>query len=346
MKNKTKGFFDYEFRQEKLGTYKDPLQTLDGLIEWESFRTIIEGAFPEVDYSKGGRPPYDKLMLFKVLILQSYYNLSDHQTEFQIADRITFMRFLGIELYQSVPDSNTIRNFREVLTSTGVIDQVFVAFGQRLNDAGLILKEGSIHDATFVTAPRQRNSREENKLLKEDQTPPDWSDKKLSHKDVEAKWTKKNGQVYFGYKNHIKADIGSKLIIDFETTAAHVHDGEVFEELLSPLDSGKPIYGDSAYQSMDKETMLKKNEIVSQIHEKGARNHPLTEEQKKSNRLKSTIRAQVEHPFGWMHRNCKELMVKTIGLARATAKITLLNLVYNMHRATYLIKLQGRTMPI
>jgi len=346
MKNKTKGFFDFEFRQQKIANYKDPLQKLDELIEWESFRALIEGAFPKVDYSKGGRPPYDKILLFKTLILQTYYNLSDVQTEYQIVDRISFMRFLNLELHDDVPDSNTIRNFREALAIAGVIDQAFVAFGQRLKDGGFILQEGSIVDATFVTAPRQRNSREENALLKKNETPADWSGKKRAHKDVDAKWTKKNNQVYFGYKNHVKVNIDSKLITNFETTAAHEADGELLEELMNAEDKGKPMYGDSAYRSTEKEGMLKQREVISQIHEKGARNHPLTEEQVKSNHKKSTKRAQVEHPFAWMHRNCGELIVKTIGLARATAKITLLNLVYNMHRVTVLMKAKEITMPI
>jgi len=346
MKNKTKGFFDFEFRQQKIANYKDPLQKLNELIDWESFRTLLESAYPKVDYSRGGRPPYDKTLLFKVLILQAYYNLSDIQTEYQIVDRISFMRFLNLELHDDVPDSNTIRNFRETLTNAGVIDEMFIAFGQRIDNAGFILKEGSITDATFVTAPRQRNSREENALLKKDEIPTEWSDKKRSHKDVDAKWTKKNNQLYFGYKNHVKVNIDSKLIVGFETTAAHESDGEVFEELLVPQDKGKPMYGDSAYRSEEKERMLKGKGIISQIHEKGARNHPLTEEQKENNRQKSTKRAQVEHPFAWMHRNCGELMVKTIGLVRATAKITLLNLVYNMHIVTNIMNIKDITVPI
>jgi IS5 family transposase len=217
-----------------------------------------------------------------------------------------------------------------------------VLFGERLQKAGLIAREGSIVDATFVEAPRQRNTRKENDQLKNDEIPQDWSEKKLSHKDVDAKWTKKNNENYFGYKNHVKIDSKSKLIIDFQTTAAQVHDGEMLEGLLDDMDKGKTIYGDSAYRSLEKEEMLKAKGIISHIHEKGSRNHPLTKEQKDSNREKSKIRARGEHPFAWMHRNCQQLMVRTVGLGRATAKITLLNLLYNMSRAIQIITNNGK----
>lgn len=346
MKQKSRALFDFIDHQAKLSQYNDPLQTLETFIDWEGFRALIEGCFPKVDYSKGGRPPYDKIMLFKVLVLQSLYNLSDGQAEFQIADRITFMRFLGLQLNDSVPDQNTIRGFREKLTEKGVIDALFVAFNTRLQTAGLFTKKGSIVDASFVTAPKQRNSREENGQLKKGEIPNEWSEKKKRHKDTDATWTKKNNQTYYGYKNHIKVDIGSKLITNFETTAASVHDSEILEELLQPSDSNKPLYGDSAYRSEEHEELLTEKKIKSQIHEKAYRNTPLTDKQKALNKKKSKIRARVEHVFGWMHRQGNELKVRVIGIERATAKITLINIVYNMTRAIQIIQSSRKRVSI
>ncbi len=346
MKNRTPTLFDFFDHQEKLLQYKDPLRKLHDHIDWEAFRHLIGQGLPKVDYSKGGRPPFDKLFLFKVLVLQSLYDLSDEQTEYQITDRHSFRRFLGIDYSDAIPDQNTIWMYREALTEAGIIDSLFISFNERLQQAGLVTKKGSIIDASIVAAPRQRNSREENEQIKQGVIPQGWSEKKRSHKDTDADWTKKNDQKFYGYKNHIKTDMGSKLITDFQTTPVSEHDGNVLEELLSEQDTHKPLYGDSAYRSREHEQLLKDKKIKSQIHQKGYRNQPLTEKQKQSNRKKSKIRAQVEHVFGWMHRRGGELKVRTIGLERATAKITLLNLCYNMHRSIQIMTCRGRSVPV
>lgn len=338
-----RGIFDFYNHQEKLQTkYKDPLSELNKFIDWEAFHPIIVAHHPIVDRNKGGRPPFDKLLMFKILVLQDLYNLSDEQAEYQIMDRSSFLRFLGLEHGDRVPDQNTIWHFREQLTTSGCLDALFEAFNTRIEAAGLITKKGSVVDASFVTAPIQRNSRKENETLKQGNVPQEWSKKKKSHKDTDAKWTKKNNETKFGYKNHIKTDKDSKLITNFETTSAEVHDSQVLDELMDDeKDAFKPLWADSAYKSEETEKKLADRKIKSEIHEKGARNNPLTEEQKETNRKKSSVRAQVEHVFGWMHRMGGEMKIKVIGLERATAKITVKNLTYNMVRSIHLVKSQG-----
>ena len=345
MKKQAATLFDYLDRQEKLGE-KDPLNALHSHINWEQFRALADQGFSEIDRSKGGRPGYDRLLLFKILVLQSLYNLSDAQTEFQIADRLTFQRFLGLGLNDRVPDQNTIRNYRESLTAAGVLDELFALFNARLESAGLYTKKGSMVDAGFVNAPRQRNTREENAQLKEGDVPESWSMKKRSHKDTDADWTKKNGETHFGYKNHIKAEVGSKLITRFQVTSASVHDSAVLADLLEEGDSDKPLYADSAYRSEEHETLLKEKRIESRIHERAYRNKPLTEEQQQNNRVRSKVRAGVEHVFGWMHRGGHELRVRTVGMERALARITLMNLVYNISRAIQIIRSGGRSVSV
>ncbi len=345
MKKQGATLFDYLDRQEKLGE-KDPLKTLQQHVNWEQFRGLVEQGFTGIDYSKGGRPAYDRLLLFKILVLQSLYNLSDAQTEFQIADRLTFQRFLGLGLNDRVPDQNTIWNFRESLSKAGILDELFALFNSRLESAGFYTKKGSMVDASFVTAPRQRNTREENAQLKEGDIPQEWSDKKRNHKDTDADWTKKNNQVYFGYKNHIKAEIGSKLITGFQVTPASVHDGDILAELVNGADADKPLYADSAYRGEKQEEMLKAKNIESRVHERAYRNKPLTDEQQENNKGKSKVRAQVEHIFGWMHRQGHELRVRTVGMERALARITLMNLVYNISRAIQLIRGGGRSVSV
>ena len=141
-------------------------------------------------------------------------------------------------------------------------------------------------------------------------------------------------------------DKESKLIVDFETSTACIHDSQLIENLIKDQPAGSTLHGDSAYRSEKIEQLLKQKKIISQIHEKGSRGNPLTQVQKNKNHLKSKIRAKVEHPFAWMHRNCQQLLVRTVGLQRATAKITLLNLIYNMSRAVHLITSKGKELSI
>jgi len=283
---------------------------------------------------KGGRRPYDYVMLFKILILQRYYNLSDEQVEFQVNDRMSFMRFLGLTIADDIPDSRTVWCFREQLTENEMIEPLFELFLAELNRIGLIVNDGKIIDASFVEVPRQRNSREENGLLKEGVTPRAWTEKprKLSQKDRDAKWTKKNGQRFFGYKNHVKIDKGSKMIKRYKVTDASVHDSQPLEDLLVEQDRGETLHADSAYTGAAQEQAIETKGLENQVHEKGYRNRPLTEEQKARNAEKSRVRARVEHVFGFMENSMGGMEIRSIGMKRATAIIGLSNLVYNMFR--------------
>jgi transposase len=154
------------------------LLELNSRIDWESFRTAIERAYQKTDPDKGGRPSYDKVMMFKILILQRLYELSDDALEFQIFDRWSFMRFLGLTMNDKVPDAKTIWLYRETLTKAGVIEEIFVQLTKTLGKMGLTVSSGKIIDATIMEAPKQRNTSEENKQIKSGETPEDWSEEK------------------------------------------------------------------------------------------------------------------------------------------------------------------------
>lgn len=280
-------------------------------------------------------------MLFKALVLQKLYGLSDEQLEYQINDRLSFMRFFGLELSDKVPDQKTFWLFRDALTKTGVIDQAFVLFRDRLRREGYIVQEGKIVDATLVKSPVQRNSRDENDQIKNGETPEDWSEEKRRQKDTDAAWTTKHGKHHYGYKNHIKVDAKSKLIDDFEVTPVNVHDSQVLEVLLDETDSGQPLSADSAYCSEEIRKVLKRKKIGCRIHKKGNRHVTLTPKQMEANRFKSKTRCRVEHVFATIRNRVKGLTVRCIGLMRSTADITLQNLVYNISRVDYLKKLEG-----
>lgn len=335
-----RGFFDEEYRMERLTTLNDPLVKMNRVIDWDGFRTTIELAFPQTDKKLGGRPAYDRVLLFKILILQKMYGLSDQGIEYHITDRLSFMRFLGLSIADRIPDEKTVWHYREQLTKAGVIDQLFVQLTERLRKAGLIVNEGKIIDAQIVSAPIQRNSRSDNSQIKNDEIPGHWSGNKRRQKDTDARWTKKHGRKYFGYKNHIKVDIKSKLIETFETSSANAHDSLFLEGLLDETDKGQRLYADSAYESDNHRKLLRRKKIHCYIHKKAKRNQPLTPKQKTANHIKSSVRARVEHPFGHMKKCIKGVSVKCIGLARATAQITLTNICYNLQRSIFLLQSQ------
>lgn len=337
---KPRGLFDEQYRLEKLSKQKDLLGKLSSHIDFEYFRKPLKQFFDKAtDVRKGGRPAYDHVLMFKILILQRYYNLSDDSIEYAVLDRLSFMRFLGLGINDPVPDAKTIWLFRDKLTQGNMIEKLFSALDRQLDKDGIIVHCGKLIDATIVEVPVQRNNREENKDIKEGKIPENWQDDehKLRQKDTDAQWVTHNGTDYFGYKNHIKADEKTLLITGYEVTAANVHDSVVLESLINKKeDGGQPLHADSAYRSEEIETMLRTKKVVSQIHEKGYRNHPLTKRQKQRNRKKSRVRARIEHVFGFMTNSMNDIYLHYRSLKRVAAGIGLMNLTYNLLRLVQL----------
>jgi len=333
---KQRGLFDEIERLEELTKLGDPLITLTEHIKWETFRPILNKIRIENpdNIKNAGRKPFDEVMMFRVIILQSLYGLSDDQMEFQLKDRRSFERFVsGGDMQCQMPDAKTIWLYKERFKEHGIARKVFRKFNHQLDKANLMARSGQIVDASFVEVPRQRNSRDDNKHIKEEGTPPEeWSDNKKRQKDVDARWTVKNKQKHFGYKNHIAADRKRKFIINYDVTSAEVHDSQPFFKVLGkPRKDNEPVWGDSAYRSEDNEKELAKKGFLSKIHEKGYRGRPLTERQRLRNTIKSRTRARVEHIFGSIHW-FKGNYLRCIGLERITEAVGMINLAYNMKR--------------
>jgi len=338
-KHKDYGFWDQDLRLSKLSQLGDPLEKLIKGIDFEIFRSILEDNLSKEPLGKGGRPPYDYVMMFKILILQRYYNISDDQVEFQINDRMSFMRFLDLSIADDIPDSKTVWLFREHLTDLDLVEDLFGLFLNELDKLGLIVNEGKIIDASFVEVPRQRNNREENKQIKAGEIPERFESNPhvKSQKDIDARWTKKNNVTYFGYKNHVKEDASSKIVVKYLVTDASVHDSQATDSLLDENDKREDFYGDSAYSGEPQEKIIISKKMNNKVCEKGTRNHPLTEDQKANNREKSRVRSRVEHIFGFMEMSMNEMYIQCIGIKRATAIIGLMNLTYNMYRKIQLM---------
>jgi IS5 family transposase len=336
-----RGLFDYEYQLESINQHQPPLQKLDKVIDWELFRAPIEEAFRIESKGPGGRPPFDRLMMFKIMVLQRYYNLSDEQTEFQIKDRLSFMQFLGLQIGDKVPDEKTLWAFKEQLKEKGLSQQLFDHFAQILSSNGIVAKEGSIVDASFVNVPRQRNNREENAQIKQGRIPESFeaNANKKAQKDCDARWTLKNGERHYGYKNHVNADMKTKLITKFTTSSANVHDSQKLEALIDDEDT--TVYADSAYASKTIKAHLERCGSRNHIHEKGCRHKPLQLQQQLTNKIKSKIRARVEHVFGYMTNSMNNgLNLRAIGKKRIDSLTALLNLTYNLFRYEQLVRLQ------
>jgi IS5 family transposase len=337
-----KGLFDEEFIVDRLSEIGNPLDKISVVIDFEYFRATLESKLLNTEKkNNAGAKPYDVVMMFKIMVLQRYYGLGDKQIEYQIVDRTSFKKFLGLETGDKVPDEKTVWLFRERLTTSGAIETLFGQFNGFLKDKDLIFNEGKLVDASFTIAPRQRNTREENAQIKNGEGKDLWNDKlnKKRHKDIDARWTEKNGEKFYGYKNHAKVDTKAKFVKKYVVTDASVHDSQVLNALLDEEDAGQPLYADSAYTGVNQEETIAKNKMKNEVHEKGYKGKPLTEEQRATNNIKSKTRARVEHVFGFMEQSMNGLCLKSIGIVRATGIIGLINLTYNLFRYEQVVRL-------
>ena len=254
------GFFDVDERLQRLSDLGDQLEAYAATVDFEMFRSPLEAALAYPDGMKGGRPAYDAVMMFKILVIQAQNNLSDERTEFLINDRLSFMRFLGLTLGERVPDAKTIWLFRERLTRAGLIETLFDRFDQAVRAAGYIAMSGQIVDASLIAAPKQRHTDAEKADVKAGRIPPDWSKNpaRLRQKDRDARWTVKFSKAKpradgttpvdiaiptFGYQNHISTDRRHGLIRKWAVTDAAAYEGRMLRHgLLDRTNTGSAVW--------------------------------------------------------------------------------------------------------
>ena len=329
-----KGFWDFEERQQELINKNKTLKHLNDIIPWELFRAELETIHKKDRKSNAGRKPTDVILMFKLLILQQLYNISDEELEYQVKDRLSFMEFLNLGLEDPVPDATTVWLFRQHLKDHNKMEPLFEEFSNYLNQQGYQAQGGQIMDATLIPVPKQKITKQEKEDLKQGQIPEEWQNNphKMAQKDIDAKWTKKNNQSHFGYKNHINIDVDYGFIRQYIITDASVHDSQALTRLLDDLNTGKGVWADSAYRSAGIEWLLSLLNWISHIHERPYRNRPLSEEQQEKNTERSKTRSHVEHVFGaWVMRLGGKAL-RSIGLGRAEVNLGLKNLTYNFMR--------------
>lgn len=349
-----RGFWDVEGRLAELSRRGDPLEKLSGTVDFEIFRGILAEAVGLGPRPRGGRPPFDAVLKFRMLVLQALHGLSLEQTEYLVRDRLSWMRFCGLGPGDAVPDANTLWDFREVLIGAGALDALFARLDQAINEAGCLPMSGQIVDATLVAAPRQRNTDGEKAAIKAGKSAKEiWPDApaKAAQKDTDARWTVKFSKAKptadgspqvdiaiptFGYKAHISIDRRHGVIRRRMVTDAAAHDGARLREgLIDPNNTASDVWADTAYRSQANEAYLADIGKVSRIHRKKPQGKPMPRRIARANARKSVIRAKVEHPFAVI-KGTMGLVIRTIGKLRAEAAVTFAAMGYNMKRWCYL----------
>ena len=285
---------------------------IDREIDWKRISRKLEVLYDP----KKGRPSFPPLVMLKTLLLQQWYNLSDPEAEEAISDRLSFQKFLSLSMSDSVPDETTICRFRNRLVEHGLYEKVFEEINRQLEKEGLIVKQGSIVDASLVKSHYRASKSEDTK-------------------DADAAWTVKQDKPHYGYKAHVSVDVGSELIRKAEITPAHVHDSQVFEELV--VGDEYAVYADKGYSGEERKEYLDALGIYCGIMEKAKRGQCLDMWQGKRNKRISKIRGAVERCFGVLKAHYGYVRVKYGGLKRNRCQLFLLASAVNLKRMLKLV---------
>lgn len=351
------GFFDEDARLKALSAAGDPLERLAAVVDFEAFRGALKRALARSDRAKGGRPPYDAVLMFRVLVLQTLYTLSDEQAEYQLKDRLSFMRFVGLALHDPVPDAKTIWLYREQLARAGAVEKLFARFDARLREAGWLAMGGQIVDATVIEARRPRLTQAEKQTIKGGGIPAEWKPARRAQIDCDGRWTLKRGRKReaapgephkrqveiavpaFGYKNHIGIDREHGFLRRYTVTHAAAYDGGQLGAVLDRDNTASDVWADTAYRSAANLALLERRGLKPQFQRKKPRGRKMPAHIARGNATRARVRSRVEHVFA--AQKCRlGLVVRTVGMARARAKIGLANLAYNFTRLAWL---NGRT---
>ena len=315
MVHKSSGQFD--FVDSFLGNNQKLNQRLDKvnrLVDWKPFEIRLNRIYS----SPSGRPSHPVLLLFKCLLLQAWYNLSDYALEEVLDDRLSFRRFVDLSVSEKAPDHSVFSRFRDQLIQHKIHGQLFNELDRQLEDRGLILKKGTLVDATVIeAAPKKPNQNEDGTGGK-------------SPEDPDADWTKKGGKYMFGYKAHVGVDQGSELIRRVAMTPAHVHDGEMLGQVLS----GDELwaFADKAYDSAKNHKILQEKNVENGILMKGTIKRKLSGVEKMCNRILSKLRCPVERVFGTLKRSYRYSRARYLGLRKNSFHLTVMSMAYNLRR--------------
>lgn len=315
MVHKTSGQFD--LADSLLGNNQKLNQQLDKinrLVDWKLFAMKLSRIYS----SPTGRPSHPVLLLFKCQLLQAWNNLSDYALEEILDDRLSFRRFVGLSVSETAPDHSVFSRFRDELIKLNLHEQLFSELNRQLEGRGLIVKKGTLVDATVIeAAPKKPHQNEDGSAGK-------------SLQDPEADWTKKAGKYLFGYKAHVGVDQGSEFIRRIAITPAHVHDGEMLGQVI--IGDEDWVFADKAYDSAKNNKILDDKNIKNGILMKETRARKLSMVEKMCNRVLSKLRCPVERVFGTMKRTYRYSRARYLGLKKNGLQLAVTSMAYNFRR--------------
>lgn len=288
------------------------LERMEQELDWSPIQRRLEKMYP----SRNGRPSHPPMAVFRMILLEHFYTMSDPQCEEQVRDRLSFRKFVGLGWNDPIPDETTLVRFRQRMIEYGVQNHLLEIVNRQLEQKGLIVKTATIVDATLVKAATRPPTREEQS--------------QGEGKDPEASYTSKGGKSHYGYKAHVASDADHGMIRKATLTTASLHDHEGFEGVL-PREQ-EIVYADKAYRSQKHEAFLAKRKTVSGIMEKGYRGKKLTRKQKRSNRWLARVRCGIEKIFGHWKRNLGYDRVRYLGIAKNELELTFKCLSWNLRR--------------
>ena len=327
--------FAAQEREAKLTKLGDALQVLERHVDFAALASAVDEAAPRPGRERGGRPPFPTEVMVRILLIQQLFNLSDEQMEFQLLDRLSFQRFAGLRDSSQIPDRTTIWTFKERLIKAGASESVFEAVNRQLARHGYIARGGQMVDASIVQAPKQSLNKEEKAIVAENAMPADWPPAKRRQKDTDARWTKKHGKSYFGYKLSANADKRYKLIRKIKVSTSSEHDTLHFEDVLDPSNTSRDVYADKGYVDGEREARLTGQGWRMHIQRKGTKDKAISATQEQRNKRIARTRARVEHIFAGLAQ-MGDKVVRSIGLARATLHLNWKAAAYNLRRLCYL----------
>jgi len=320
---------------------------LDGvaaIIDWKRIEKLLKrGLGRRTDEVTSGAKAYPAIQMFKILLLQQWYGLSDLETERAMFDRISFIRFVGLSLEESVPDHTTICRFRNALVENKLLQPLLDEVNRQMEKQGKLVKKGVAVDASIISSsarPRKQVDIETVVCDREEaeSSPPQVNMSVSYSHDSDAAWTKKGICFYYGYKAHTSVDVDTGLILSIHATPANYSDKGELKELVkrSRLPSKSRVYADKGYTSAANRELLKRQDCKDGIMNRAYRNNPLTERERKRNKLISKRRYIVERVFGTLKQHYDMARASYLGTLKVQGELLLSSLAYNLKHALFL----------
>ena len=330
-----------DFFAEKRRRHPNFLDAISELLNWPRVERKLRKKLGRSEENCVGVKAYPALCMFKILLLQSWYELSDLAMEEALCDRYSFSRFAGISLDEDVPDHTTICRFRNLLAEKKLLQPLLNEVNGQLATQGKLVKSGCVVDATLISSAARPRKQVDIEMVVTDREEDAASDYQVTvsySKDAEAAWTRKGSHYHYGYKGHMAVDVNKGFILTGHVTPANHSDTKELERLVraAQLPAKTRVYADKGFCSQSNRNTLYQRKLKNGIMDKATRGHKLSDRRKHRNRLISAVRGVVERSFGTLKRCYGLYRAKYLGTLKVEAEFLLAAVAFNLKKAVYL----------